>query len=200
MQSRSRASLERLLETTQTLLKQGVFETTNIQEIAALADSSVGSFYRLVGDRETLLSMLHERFLDDAAGLFDRVLGRQNLEGATLDEVAGHFVRVLLEIYKDYTGLLRALIIRSSQDLEFRRRVHALNDFITGRTVEALQPYYGEIPDEQPAQRVRFAITAVLGTLNQHTLTQGTWASDAARLELELLRLFVCYLRDARRT
>ena len=61
-QTRSRQTLERILDATEELLRKKPFEEINVAEIVGLARSSVGSFYARFGSKEGLLPLLYQRY------------------------------------------------------------------------------------------------------------------------------------------
>ena len=81
-QARSRKALERYLNVAAELLANDSFEETGISQIAQLAESSVGTFYRLLGDKDVLLYAVHERFVEQSRDAVDSVIA--HLDGLPL--------------------------------------------------------------------------------------------------------------------
>ena len=65
-QARSKKALERFLNVAAELLANNQFEETGISQIAQLAESSVGTFYRLLGDKDVLLYAVHQHFVEQS--------------------------------------------------------------------------------------------------------------------------------------
>ena len=63
-QSRSRATLDRLLDATATLLAEKPFDEASVAEITRRAGTSVGAFYGRFPDKESLLDCFDERFFE----------------------------------------------------------------------------------------------------------------------------------------
>lgn len=193
-QARSRAALLRLLDVGDTLLAAHAFESTGVGEIARLAGSSVGTFYRLIGDRDRLLCLLHDRFLAQSHALIERRLGPERFEGAPLGAVLRAFVELLVEVYSQREGILRALIIRSSADASFRERVHALNGHLAASLGALVRPRRAAIGHPDPEAAFEFGAKVVLGALNHHTLVHSLQMQSPAVLVDELTRVLVRYL------
>ena len=65
-QARSQATLERLLESTESLLANKGFEGVTVAEIAMRAGLSVGAVYSRFRDKDALLQCLLDRFTAEA--------------------------------------------------------------------------------------------------------------------------------------
>ena len=193
-QARSRLALERFLATGEQLLAQDRFESTGVAEIAQLAESSVGTFYRLVGDKDQLLRRIHDDFIANSSALIEERLDPEQHRGASLASVLSTFVSLLVEIYLDREGLLRALIVRSSADPAFRQRIHALNHHIAGCLDVLVQPRMSQIGHPRPEPALRFGINVVLGALNHHTLVHSLASRSPELLTTELTRILTAYL------
>jgi AcrR family transcriptional regulator len=184
-QARSQAALARFIEVGVELLASDAFEQTGIAEIAQLANSSVGTFYRLIGDKEKLLGLVHRGFVVRSQELLDLALDPQLCAACTPREVLERFVDTLVKVYRGQEGLLRALIRRSSADLEFRQRFHGLNERVGHQLAAALGPREPGIAQE----RLLFAAHALLGIMNHYTVTGslGPITADAVSAELQAL-------------
>ncbi|MFC6978716.1 TetR/AcrR family transcriptional regulator [Microbulbifer taiwanensis] len=80
-QARSRQALERLLAAGEKLLADNQFEEASVAEIARLAESSVGTFYRLLGDKDTLSLLLLQRFMQQLADKTASLRGQGAIAG-----------------------------------------------------------------------------------------------------------------------
>src|SRR3954447_2000622 len=70
-QSRSRATLDRLLDATAALLAEKPFDEMTVAEIARRAGTSVGAFYGRFPDKDALLDSFDERFFNLARASCD---------------------------------------------------------------------------------------------------------------------------------
>ncbi|NVD97544.1 TetR/AcrR family transcriptional regulator [Massilia sp. BJB1822] len=194
-QERSRQALERLLLASEKLLAENRFEDAGVAELARLAQTSVGTFYRLLGDKETLSGLLLQRFFSDLAERIEALTELRQWEGRSLEDFVRAAVALFVSIHRGRQGVLRALITRSSRDLQFRDRVHRVNQLISQRTIAVLASKSAEIRHPDPAQAMMVLPPVLLGILNHHTLTGSlAFLSDAA-LENELTRIAMKYLQ-----
>lgn len=193
-QARSRDALDQLIAAGEALLAEHAYETAPVGELARRAGSSVGTFYRLVGDKDRLLRAIHDRFLDDSQELLERELAPARFEGREPTAVVRAYVATLVDIHARREGLLRALIVRSSAETDFRARVHAVNDALETRLADLLAPHRARIRHPRPREAIRFGLRVVLGALNQNTFTRSPESRDSALLVRELTRVLVAYL------
>jgi AcrR family transcriptional regulator len=193
-QARSRQALGQLLEAGEALLEEDAFESASIAEIAARAGSSVGSFYRLVGDKDRLLRAVHARFLDASHALLEERLDPAHFTERSAGGVVHAFVAFLAEVYASREGLLRALIVRSSSDRAFRLGVHTLNDAVEARLAGLLAARPDEVGHPRPEEAVPFGVKVVLGALNQNVLVHSPELRDGQALVRELARVLCAYL------
>lgn len=196
-QARSQQALDRLLAAGEQLLATNRFEEASVAEIASLADSSVGTFYRLLGDKETLSLLLLQHFLqqlaDIAATLRDAGARCRNLE-----EGVRLLVDTYMGIYTGRRGVLRAVILRASRSAAFRDRVHQLNTHISSTACDCLEPFMDQVLHSKPRQAVSSGVHMVLGALNQHTVTGTLGGLQPEELREEIVRLLLGYLRGPR--
>jgi AcrR family transcriptional regulator len=73
-QERSRQRLAAILDAAEVVIGQAGYEAATTEEIARRASTSIGSFYRYFLDKEALLQVLVERYLEQLRAVFDRTL------------------------------------------------------------------------------------------------------------------------------
>lgn len=193
-QPRSREALDRLIEAGESLLEEHAFESAAVSEIALRAGSSVGSFYRLVGNKDELLRAIHDRFLGESQEQIEAALAPGALADLDAPAVVRAFVAFLVDVYARREGLLRALIVRSSAEPEFRIGVQALNTRLEERLGLLLAPHRARIGHPRPREAIRFGVAVVLGALNQNTFAQSATAKNTPALIRELTRVLTAYL------
>ncbi|WP_116368790.1 TetR family transcriptional regulator [Parahaliea mediterranea] len=193
-QARSQQALERFLAAGEGLLAANRFEEAGVAEIAREAKSSVGTFYRLLEDKERLLLLLLQRFLMNVEQIVDEKFDPDAWAGDSLEAVAEGLVGFFVQLYRGRRGVLRALILRASRDTLVRDRIHVTNDFVSRKTAAVLQRHLSEIHHPRPEKAARFISHIVLGALNQHTVTGSLGNTSQRELVEELSRVFLSYL------
>ena len=194
-QARSKQAFERLLQVGEQLLAENRFDEIGVAELAKLAETSVGTFYRLLKDKDTLSRLLLQRFFSDMVAQLEALTELHQWHDRSLEEFIRAMVAMFVAVNNGRRGVLRALITRSSQDVQFRDRVHQINHLISQRTVAVLASKSASIGHPNPTQAMMVVPPVLLGILNQHTLTGSLSFLSAAALEDELVRIALNYLR-----
>jgi len=194
-QARSKKALERFLNVAADLLANNTFEEAGIAQIAQLAQSSVGTFYRLLGDKDVLLYAVHARFVEESQAAID--LSIEQLLNSEFDAYGRieSFIRTLIELFRQREGLLRALIRRSSADLQFRQRFHQLNAYIGQAFCRIVLAQPDAIQHPHPSQAADLAGHLLLASMNYYTMTGSLGATTAEDIPGELSRLVLSYLQ-----
>lgn len=197
-QVRSQESMERILDAAEAVISERGFEAATIADIVRRAQSSVGVFYARFRDKDALLNLLHERFLEEAMATTDAALDPAAWEGASIDEIIAELIPFLVKIYRERLGLIRAFIIRGVHDASFAESAGRLCERITERLRGLMLARTDEISHPQPALAVEFGIRMVMALLDQTTLmasmqTLATEMTDE-QLSVELARNYLSYL------
>jgi len=193
-QARSKQAFERLLQVGEQLLAENRFDEIGVADLAKLAETSVGTFYRLLGDKDTLSRLLLQRFFSDMVEQVETLTELHQWEGRSLEDFIRAMVAMFVGVNGGRRGVLRALITRSSQDAQFRDRVHQINHLISQRTVAVLASKSASIRHPDPTQAMMVIPPVLLGILNQHTLTGSLSFLSASSLQEELVRVALNYL------
>jgi AcrR family transcriptional regulator len=197
-QARSREALNRFLSAGETLLADNRYEEAGIADLAREAQSSVGTFYRLLSDKETLSLLLLQRFFTEIEFLVEDTFAPQHWQGKDITDIADTFSKVFVDTYHGRAGALRATILRASKDASFREQVHAMNNLISNRMGKLLKQRRDEINHPKPEQAIKSVAHMVLGILNQHTITGTLGGLSQKALAEELKRVFLTYLGVSR--
>lgn len=193
-QLRSQQALQRLLDAGEQLLAGNAFEEASVTQIAGLASSSVGTFYRVLGDKDTLSLLLLQRFFQTTVSLIDQLTVPEQWAGRPLADFVQTLTASLVDVYQGRRGVLRALILRASRDKLFRDKVHQLNEYIALRIVAVFQYHQSEVHHPQPRKAMQAAVHIVLGALNQHTITGNLGHLSSNEVAEELSRILLAYL------
>ncbi|MGI9274002.1 MAG: TetR/AcrR family transcriptional regulator [Endozoicomonas sp.] len=193
-QTRSKEALERFLAAGEALLAENRFEEAGIADIARAAESSVGSFYRLLADKERLLLLLLQRFFEQIDELTEQTLDPDQWAGKTIADIADSYIKALVNSYRGHAGALRATILRSSKDREFRKFVHDFNSLVSSRLEKLLRERRDELNHPKPERAIKSVSHIILGILNQHTMTGSLDGLSEKALVEETKRIFITYL------
>ncbi|REL31317.1 TetR/AcrR family transcriptional regulator [Thalassotalea euphylliae] len=193
-QQRSRQALKRLLAAGEQLLAQNQFEQAGVALIAQQAESSVGTFYRLLGDKDTLLQLLLQNFFQNSITTIQTLTDLKPWSRLPLEHFVQSLVQTLADLYQGRRGVLRALILKASQDIEFRNNVHQLNEFIAKAVVNILAEHLKEMHHPKPTKAMQVIVHVLLGALNQHTVTGNLGYLTDDEVKEELARVVIAYL------
>lgn len=196
-QARSKKALERFLNVAAELLAGNRFEDTGISQIAQQAESSVGTFYRLLGDKDVLLYAVHERFVAQGRGAIDALVAELGRSDLPLDQQIEQFIRGVIELFAGHEGLLRALIRRSSADLQFRQRFHQLNAYIGQTFCRIALARANQLGHPHPEQAADLAAHLLLASMNYFTMVGTLGVTPREVIPGELSRLVCHYLEVA---
>jgi AcrR family transcriptional regulator len=196
-QARSKKALERFLNVAAELLANNQFEETGISQIAQLAESSVGTFYRLLGDKDVLLYAVHERFVEQSRAAVDALVADLTRQALPLDAQVEAFIRGVVRLFEGSEGLLRALIRRSSMDPQFRQRFHQLNAYIGQAFGRIVMGHRASLKHPQAEQAADLSAHLLLSGLNYFTMVGSLGATPREVLPAELSRLVCNYLQVA---
>jgi len=197
-QDRSRKTLERLLDTAETLLQERGFENVTVAEIAHAAGSSVGAFYARFRDKNGLLHHLHERFRNEAMATADTFLEPSRWQEAPTEEVLAAVITMLAEIYRTRSGMFRAFMAVGHSDKRFTERdLRTMRHFLS-RLTALLLARREEIDHADPAFAIAFGIEMCTSVLRDRfivgTEQLGLWPAAPAGLVPELIRACARYL------
>ena len=200
LQDRSRATLEKILDATEDLLRDRVLDDISIAEIMERADMAVGTFYRRFKTKEALLPYLYARYDHELGTQESDWLAPENWTGLNLEERAVRVAELAVRTYRERRGLWRAVLVRSvahpesvSDDQRRRRRR------LVRRLADLLAECADEIQHPDPALAAEMGIVVVMAVCKDKILTESRGQAYSRRLSdrrlaLELARVLLGYL------
>jgi len=203
-QTRSRQTLERLLDSAEALIADKGFDDVTVADIAARAGVSVGAVYARFRGKRGVLHCLQDRFVEEAHLTTDVAFDPDRWAGAGVDEIVGELVAFLVQIHRERRGVLRELTAGTRSEPPMLERKERLVAHVSERLSALLLPRAAEIAHEDPARAVALGLRLVVGMLEQAILfgergVVGIPVSDE-KLAAELTRAFLGYLGvDGRR-
>jgi len=192
-QTRSRRTLERIVQASLSILDEQGPAGLTVQAVVARAGSSVGSFYARFKGKSDLLDYLGARVWQEAIERWSEALASRDWSTLELRELAAGCVGLLFDAQRSRSSYLRALdrATRGNDDAytAFRKQ---LLDGIS----ELLLARKEEIDHLQPELAVRFGLLAVLGVVDAEDPTSGE-ALPRAVIVKEATDLLLGYLAPA---
>jgi AcrR family transcriptional regulator len=128
-QSRSRATVEAILDATIRILDQAGAESASTSRIAEVAGVSVGTLYQYFANRDAIIDALQDREFERAIAMIHRLLVTGTVK--TERSIANAVVRGLSDLYRSSPALHRLLVIEGLQ-ITPAERVQAFDAKIVG--------------------------------------------------------------------
>lgn len=98
MQARAKERIERVLDAAEKVFVDIGYEAATTNQIAARADTSIGSIYEFFGNKQAVAQALAERYLNELEALYDEVLvddpgGRDVIVAKVVDALDRFYTR-----------------------------------------------------------------------------------------------------------
>jgi len=161
-QSRSRRTLERIIQAALEILEVDGSSALTVQAVVERANSSVGSFYARFSGKEDLLDYLAERVWHQTLDRWNDALSSRDWSRIDLQHIAEGSIRLLVDAGKSRSVYMRALDRAKGRDGvaydTFRSRV-------IGDVAEILLARRDEIAHPDPELAVRLGLLATAGMI-----------------------------------
>ena len=197
-QTRSRKTMNRILDVSQSLLEEKGFDELTIAEIVQRANCSVGAFYGRFRDKEALLHALDERFFQEFITESEVILDARRWEGKPIAEIIEVVIAFLVGVYGKQIGVLRALTLRArlNHDVRFGEREQTAWELFP-RLQELLLARADEIAHPNPELAVRLGFLQVFYALREVLLWEhlkSGFSISNDQLVSELTCSYLAYL------
>lgn len=182
-QKRSRVMCERILDAANLVFAEKGFGAAKISDIAEVAGSSVGIFYKRFSDKEGLFYVLQHRHLKNSQHQVDRMVDSPDSDLTTHD-LLYRFVGSSVKYILREAGFERALVEMSLKDHEVWEAQSRHNRYVSDRLVDYLVAR-GELidVDEDLRKRAHFAVRIVFSTVvNLVAFGPGPYEADDSRV------------------
>jgi AcrR family transcriptional regulator len=200
-QSRSQATLERILDAAERVLAQKSFGEATLAEIVEEAGVTVGAFYRRFPDKDALLHHLDDRFFGELYLLADELFDVQRWQGSAVATILRAVTERSAQLYGLRRGLLRSLFLRARTDPRIQQNACRLNDHYLERIRLLLLPRRAEFSHPDPERAISLGFVVMTGALREMILFGEVWPSRAELvgddLPSELARVYLAYLGAA---
>jgi AcrR family transcriptional regulator len=205
LRARGRATLERLLDAAETLLRRGGPDAATVPAIAERAGVSVGNVYKRFPDKDALLRAVYERFFTRALEQNRAVLEPATWSGVPTDAMLHTIVTGMVAGYRRHRALLRGLLLyaETHPDPAFRRRADTLRNETVSRLAALLLARRRDVTHSDPAGAVGLALCVVALALQGLVLSERDLADELGmpgdKLSDELAAMVAGYLGVTRR-
>jgi AcrR family transcriptional regulator len=196
-QTRSRETLDRILDAAEQVLAEKSFGEATLAEITERAGLTVGAFYRRFPDKDALLHHLDERFFAEVHRRADLVLDPARWAGAPPREVVAAFMEHAVEVYSSRRGLLRSLFLRARTDAVLQTSALRVNAHLIERLQSVLLPHVASMTHPDPARAIELGLMMVVGSLRELVVFGETWPApptDMTAIAGEMTRMYSAYL------
>jgi AcrR family transcriptional regulator len=194
-QTRSRASMEALLDIGRKLIEERGIDDCSMSDVAEAAGSSIGSLYFRFGNRERFISEVMQRQLGSARQDFERLIADLNATAKAPEEVIAGVTRWIVGVFGRNKGLLRAQLRRALESPQEWRPFQDFARFLVDETIAALARFTKLRVDPDWQLHVRIAMQIVFGTLNNILINRPGPLELDDRAAKELSNAAVRYLR-----
>jgi AcrR family transcriptional regulator len=197
-QTRSQATLDRILDAAENVLEEKSFSEATLAEIMDRAGVTVGAFYRRFPDKDALLHLLDDRFFAELHELAQTALGETKWEAATVTQIVQEFTKAAVQLYRERRGLLRSLFLRARTDPVIMRSAREVNAHYVDRLRTLLLARADQLRHPDPERAVELGFMILVGALRETVLFGEVWPNPRAvvddGLARELARSYLAYL------
>jgi AcrR family transcriptional regulator len=197
-QLRSQATLDRILDASESVLEDKSFSDATLAEIMERAGVTVGAFYRRFPHKDALLHVMDERLFRELRQRGEEVLDPSRASDASVEEIIHEFIRESVAIYRARRGLLRSLVFRARVDPVLQESARQVNEHLVKCLGALLRARSIEINHPSPDRAIEMGYMVLVGALREATLFSDVWPEphplNHDDLALELARVLTSYL------
>jgi AcrR family transcriptional regulator len=155
-QARSQARLERILDAAEHVFARVGFESASIAQIMRRAKSSVGVFYQRFQSKEEIFGAVVQRFTEQAINSTDELFTSAQYRPTTPTELLPQVMPLLVSVYRERRGLLRAILLRASVDPSIHAQAHRAERHIEQHLERLIFPEGNRSPDRRTLFRLAY--------------------------------------------
>jgi AcrR family transcriptional regulator len=197
-QTRSQATLDRILDAAESVLQEKSFGEATLAEIMDRAGVTVGAFYRRFPDKDALLHLLDNRFFCELHELAQTALSDAKWEGASVSDIVHGFTDTVVQLYRERRGLLRSLFLRARTDPVIMQSAREVNGHYIERLRTLLLARADQLRHPRPERAVELGFMILIGALRETVLFGEVWPNQQTvvddGLANELARAYLAYL------
>lgn len=190
-QERSRATLDRILDATESLLQERLFDDITIAAIVERAGCSVGAFYSRVRTKDALLKYLRERLYADIQQQLGANVDVERWASVPIVERVRLVARMAVDNNRDKLGVLRTVVLQAQRDEPFRIRGRAFQEQILQTVVTFWTLNPADIHHSDQAAAARFGFVMLNGLMREAYLFGEMWPDFGQRDEAAFVEQIV---------
>ncbi|HLG81634.1 MAG TPA: TetR/AcrR family transcriptional regulator [Bradyrhizobium sp.] len=195
-QTRSRASMEALLDIGRQLIEERGIDDCSMSDVAEAAGSSIGSLYFRFGNRERFINEVMKRHIAMGRSSFEALVVELAASPKAPDAIIRAVTLWIVQVFAHSQGLLRAQLRQALERPQVWRPYQDFARLIVDELIRLLARCPGLDADPDWQQHVRIAMQIVFGTLNNILINRpGPLELDDPRTAEELSLAVVRYLR-----
>ena len=128
--ARGQQRVARILDAAEQLFAEAGYEHTTTNEIAARANTSIGSLYQFFPNKEAVLHAVAERYSAGLSVAYDELLGQA--ASLPLEALVGRLVDATVQFGGEHISFSR-LVLHAQANPQLAGAAHALQHMIVGR-------------------------------------------------------------------
>lgn len=200
-QSRSRESLEKVIVAAAAILEKVGYEGLTLQEVSRLSGVSIGSIYARVAGKDELVRLVQQRAMARIDAEQARLLAPERWAAYGLSELVPALVDELAEFLRRHAALLRAFMMRASQDevIGAVGRASALK--AATRFQDVLLGRRDQIGRPDPERAIAACYTVIYSTFGRFLglgiALEAAGGGDWQELKQDVAAMCLCFLEHA---
>lgn len=159
-QARSRATFERIVESTEAMLDGRDWDTITVEDVCLAAEVSPSSFYRRFRSKDALLDEIHRRWMEDRRAMSRLLVEAMPWDEMTLEDILVTIAKLYIADRADHHArsltMFRVQVTHSHLSAARLATDRANLDLVAGRLAERLDRTFTD---------VSFALLACSSTL-----------------------------------
>lgn len=201
LQGRSKASLQRMLDTARNVMLERGNEDFTLQEVSRRGKVSIGSIYLRFESKDSLVRAVLIEAMRELIAEEVRMIARLEGTCGSLAEFVPAYVESYAEVLRVNAPLLRLSMLRAEHDEQISVIGKSAAENAVRKAVQAIMHYRDEIPSPDPELSAASAHHIIFATLARQLSLGSTGESvtnyDWHMLKRELSRMCIAYLRLA---
>jgi AcrR family transcriptional regulator len=197
-QDRSRASLERVLDTAVDILRQNGYDGFTLHEVSKRSGTSIGSIYCRVKSKDELFHAVQEHALANIDSEIQAILDPSTWTKVPPRRLICFLVRELAEHLRRHTPILRSFIAREVVDTVVRKRGKRSHALVAERFQRLLLLHAKDFSHPDPERAALFCFNLAFAAIAKHldldTITPSQDGAQWNQLIDDLGRVISLYL------